>query len=136
MGLLQARVADISAPWKIESAGTWAIPDQPAASNTRKILLELGQDISDHHSRIVTLKILWAFNLILVMERGHKEALRVEFPQVAGRVYLLSEMIDKNYEIDDPVGGSLDDYRSTARLIERILDEGFETISRLSSDPA
>ena len=136
MGLLYARVAKREDPWKVESAGTWAIPGQPAASNTRKILLESKIDIGEHRSRSVTRELLYDFNLILVMEQGQKEALRAEFPEIASRVYLFSEMVAENFDLEDPIGGPLEAYRITAQTVERILNDGFDKISRLSADQA
>jgi len=136
MGLLYARVANRADPWKVESAGTWAIPGQPAASNTRKVLLESKIDIAEHRSRTVTRELLYDFNLTLVMEQGQKEALRSEFPEIASRVYRFSEMIGENFDIEDPIGGPLEAYRNTAQVIERILTEGFEKIGQLSADQA
>ena len=136
MGLLYARVAKQVDPWKVESAGTWAIPGQPAASNTRKILLESKIDLDEHRSRTVTRELLYDFNLILVMEQGQKEALRAEFPEIASRVFLFSEMVGENFDLEDPIGGPLEAYRTTAQTIERILNQGFEKISRLSADQA
>lgn len=134
MGLLRDRV-DNSPDWRIESAGTWALPDSPAAENTRLVLQSRGIDIDDHRSRGVTLEMLRDFNLILVMETGHKEALRAEFPSIANRVYLISEMAGHKYSISDPIGKPLDEYKFTAKEFEKIFEVGFECIVELSADP-
>jgi len=82
---------------------------------------------------MVTRELLQSFNLILTMEEGQKEALQIEFPELAHRVYLLSEMIGLTFNIADPVGGDLQDYRVTADEIEQIITDGFETISQLAA---
>jgi len=134
MGLLRDMVSEDPSGWRIESAGTWAIDGAPAAVNTQWVLQSRGIDISDHRSRLITADILSEFNLVLTMERGHQEALRVEFPEYANRIYLLSDLIDKKFDIEDPVAGPLVDYQDTAREIEHILTDGFEKITILSSD--
>ena len=134
MGLLRDMVSDDPTGWRIDSAGTWAIDGAPAAVNTQRVLQSRGIDISDHRSRLITEKILSEYNLVLTMERGHQEALKVEFPQFANRIYLLSELIDKKFDIEDPVAGPLVDYQDTAREIELILSDGFEKITILSDD--
>ncbi len=95
-------------------------------------MIESGWDISDHLSQIVSAELLRSFNLILTMEPGHKEALQIEFPEVARRVYLLSEMIGMTFVIIDPVGGEIDEYRVTAREIDRIISDGFDKIANLA----
>lgn len=119
--------------WQIESAGTWASEGIPAAQYTQQTLSILYKtDISDHRSRIVTRELLSSFNLILTMEKGHKEALQVEFPELAERVYLITEMVGENREIQDPIGGTVFDYRETAREMDRILTEGLDKIKNLA----
>jgi protein-tyrosine-phosphatase len=123
-----------SVDWRIESAGTWAPEGEPAAARTRQVLQAYGIDLSDHRSRPVSNALLASFNLILTMERGHKEALRAEFPALASRVYLLTEMVGQFFDIQDPIGGPLVDFEATAQEINMLLSRGFEKISRLSQD--
>jgi protein-tyrosine-phosphatase len=119
--------------WRIESAGTWAAEGIPAVQNTQLTLSALYKlDIQEHRSRCVNRELLSSFDLILTMEKGHKEALQIEFPDLAGRVYLLSEMVGEDKEIDDPIGGPLIEYRQTARELDRILTHGFEKIKHLA----
>jgi len=127
MGLFRKKVSD-QAGWQIESAGTWTIQGQPAASYTLQVLQHRGIDIYDHRSRPVNRELLAQFNLILTMESGHKEALRVEFPEFSDRIFLLSEMIGEVSNIPDPIGRSIDDFEETAGDFERIFDQGFENI--------
>lgn len=134
MGLLRNMVKNQPDMWTIESAGTWAPEGEPAAQRTQLVLRELGIDLQDHLSRQVNRGMLSQFNLILVMERGHKEALQIEFPQLAQRVYLLSEMIDANFEIQDPIGMSTSDFMQTRDEISQILTNGFGKISKLAGD--
>jgi hypothetical protein len=67
------------------------------------------------------------------METNHKEALRFEFPDLADRIYLLSEMVDRDFNIADPIGGAYSDYEKTAIEIAQILQEGFDRIVALST---
>ncbi len=130
-GLLQARVGQQAVDWRIESAGVWALGDSPAAANTQKVLLERGLDFSAHRSRPVTFELLQGFDLILAMERGHKDALQAAFPQCADRVFLLSELVGRGFDVADPVGGSLADFEETASEIDQILDQGFARLQSL-----
>ena len=78
--------------WRVESAGTWTEDGLPPM---REALIEAekrGLDISKHRSRHATRDLLAKFDLVLVMETGHKEALVTEFPELSGRIFLLSEV--------------------------------------------
>jgi protein-tyrosine-phosphatase len=118
--------------WQVESAGTWAIDGALASEGAQQVMSKRGFDLSNHRSRIVKRELLQAVDLVLTMERGHKEALRIEFPGFASRIYMLSEMIDQVRDIQDPIGGPLSEYEFTAQEIERILTQGYEKIKRLS----
>jgi len=61
--------------------------------------------------------------------------LQIEFPNRADRVFLLSEMVGANYEIEDPLGGEPSGYITTARQIETLLDRGWKEISKLARIP-
>ena len=105
---------------------------EPAATKTQLVLKERGINLGVHRSRSVTQEMLRTFNLILTMERGHKEALRAEFPEFSGRIFLLSEMVDSQRDIGDPIGGPLIDFQDAAREIDQILTQGFDKICQLA----
>src|SRR5689334_6967723 len=65
--------------WRVESAGTWTSNGLPASRAAQRAMRELNIDLSQHRTRCVTRDLLAGFDLILVMEHSHKEALRVEF---------------------------------------------------------
>lgn len=134
MGLLLSKVGEAAVDWHIESAGTWAREGLPAAQMTQQVLQERGINLLNHRSRSVSKELLSSFQLILTMEAGHKEALRAEFPEIASRVYLLNEMIDRRADIHDPIGGTLADFEDTAREIDSVLTLGFEKITRLAEE--
>lgn len=119
--------------WRVESAGTWAEGGMVASQKAQQVVASLGGDLSEHASRPVTRELLDDFDLILTMEQGHKEALCAEFPDLAPRVYRLREMVDQAGDIHDPYGSSVEDYQATAHAIARILEAGWEKISRLAS---
>ncbi len=90
--------------WQVDSAGTWALPQQTLRPETSRIAARLGVEVAGHMTRVVDQAMLNDHDLILVMESGHKEALQVEFPTSRERVFLLSEMLDGvPFDIPDPV---------------------------------
>jgi protein-tyrosine-phosphatase len=104
----------------------------PASENGQIVMRMLGLDTSSHRSRRVTREMLAAFDLILTMEAGHKEALQIEFPESAARIFMLSEMVGKKADIADPIGGPLEDYEDTARELDHLLAQGFKKIVNLA----
>ena len=134
MALFRSKVEQQPGEWRVESAGNWALEGEPAAYKSRLVLAERGLDVSEHRARSVNKELLGSFNLILTMEKGHKEAIQVEFPDVADRLYMLSEMIDQKYDIHDPIGGSIDDFRETLITLDQILTDGFDRIVHLAQD--
>jgi protein-tyrosine-phosphatase len=117
--------------WRVESAGTWAFEGEHAAAKSITLMEERGRDLRSHRSRGVTPQMLRQFDLILTMERGHKEALRAEFPEVGERTFVLTELIDEIRDIRDPMGGFLEDFKTTIRDLEDIIERGYEKILRL-----
>jgi protein-tyrosine phosphatase len=99
--------------WEVASAGTLAIEGLPVAS------------------KAVTQELIDRFDLILTMEKNQKEALTVEFPKKAKRIYLFSEMIGLVYDVPDPVGKSLVNFQNTYNEIEQTLKMGLRKIRRL-----
>ena len=118
--------------WQVESAGTWAVDGYPASSNGVTVMQDMGLDTAGHRSRRVTGEMMAKFDLILTMEAGHKEALQVEFPEVTGRIFMLSEMVGERRDIADPIGGPLQDYQETAQELDHLLSQGFRRIVSLA----
>jgi len=119
--------------WRIESAGCWAMAGMPATSNAAEAVRKLGLNLDDHRAQPVTDWLLKQFQLVLCMEMDHKSTLRRNFPEHAGKIYLLSEMSSHLQEIDDPVGQSIERYCSTIGKISQFLDAGYSRICELTN---
>lgn len=133
-GLFLAQLGEKHRDWRIESAGVAAMEGTPASQKALQILSEKGIDLSLHKARQIDRYLMEQFALILVMEQRHKQILQSQYPDFSDKVYLLSEMNGQKHEIDDPVGGTLEDYRRTAFQIEIILKSGFARIEKLAKD--
>lgn len=133
MGLLRHRLQmEGKEDWKVTSAGTWAQWERGAAQNSIQIMADEGIDIADHRSRLVDEEMLEEADLILCMEQGHAEALRTEFPQTAEKVFLLSEMVGRQYSISDPYGSPLPEYKRMAAEISNLIEKGYSRIVELA----
>ena len=122
----------LTSDWQVASAGTWARDGYPAARTSQDLLAPMGIDLSRHRSRMLQESLIKNANLILVMEKGHKEALNIEFPAYKKRIFLLSEMIGIEADVHDPVGGTVDDFRDTIQNIQELIDQGFDRIVQLA----
>ena len=121
--------------WLVDSAGTWGLEGDPAAVGSLAVMNSIGIDINDHRARRVDSELLNAYDLILTMERGHKEALCMEFPKYSSRIYMLSEMAGEKSDVEDPYGGPYSGYEQAAEDIQHFLDIGFNEIVELASNP-
>lgn len=118
--------------WVVGSAGTWGMEGHQAASGTRIALKKMGLSAEDHIARSVTREILQSFDLILTMERGHVEAMRLEFPQTANRIFLLTEMAGSRHDIQDPIGKPPSEFETTAQEMKDLLIKGMDKITQIA----
>jgi len=120
--------------WLVASAGTWTEDGQPAMSGAMVEMAKRGIDISRHRSKLVNKTMLDSYHLILTMDKNQKEALCLEFPEAAGRIYLLTEMTGEDWEVSDFDGLTMAPYDRVARDIENLVERGFEKIQRLAGE--
>ncbi len=107
----------------ISSAGT-AGGFGRAADHAVKVMARRGIDIAAHGSSPLAPERLQQADHVLVMTAGHREAVVGIAPQTADRVTLLLDGED----VDDPVGGTEEDYEACARVIERGVRARMEAI--------
>jgi protein-tyrosine-phosphatase len=118
--------------WTVRSAGTWAVAPRAASRYSIDVMDRYGYDITDHRSTMVDENHLRDADLVLTMEIGHAEALRAEFPQEAHKVFMLSEMIGRNYNIIDPYGGPIEEYERMYIGLSEVIDGGLDRIIALA----
>ena len=120
--------------WKVGSAGCWAYSKMPATPKAILAAGDFGVDLLLHESQAVSDDLLSQYSLILCMENGHVDFIKKHFNQSTEKTFLLSEMIDEIFEIDDPIGHTLEDYQKTAQQILAIIKSGFAQIQARSKD--
>lgn len=128
----QEAATDAETDWRVRSAGTWADYGQLASAYGVELMAEQGLDISKHSSRPVSQALLQEADLVLCMETGHVEGLRVEFPGQADKIYLLSEMAGRRYSISDPYGGPRSAYERMVAELSDLIDAGLPRIRELA----
>jgi protein-tyrosine phosphatase len=113
----------------IDSAGTWTTSGAPIPSRTIEDAHRFGFDVQSHKSKQVTAQLLSRYDLILVMETGHKEALRIEFPDQSKKVHMLSEVVDGLiYDIPDPFSREGEYDLDVANELHKIIKRGYKMI--------
>ena len=131
--MLQSLVAQRgeASRWQIRSAGTWTEPGRPATPLAQRVMRRRNIDLSGHRSRSIDADLLSAASIVLVMTRHHQEAIQAEFPETQHTVYLLSQLVDRSFDIEDPYGGSVDEYELCATDLQNILTDGYDRLVRL-----
>lgn len=111
--------------YNIITAGTAAIEGMPPTSEAIQAMSEQNIDVSGHKSSPLTDEMIRQADLILVMEKRHKENILGRSLRAQSKVYLLSEFgriaSEKRLvepDIPDPIGKSLDFYRKTFAVIQ------------------
>lgn len=116
--------------WLVGSAGTWTKPGLPPLPVAIQMARKYGLDIEKNTSRPISEALLSQYDLILVMEKGQKEALGTEFPGFSKRIYLLSEIADgRVYDIPDPAHFE-NEADEVIRDMLGLIRAGYEKIAR------
>ena len=117
---------------EVKSCGTATLPGLSASKPAIEVLRREGIDISAHKAVPVNSELInWA-DVILVMEEKHKEQIIEKFPQVQGKVHLLTEFANQEKkDIIDPIGKPSEVYEGVVldlkyylgEIIRRLKDE-------------
>lgn len=100
---------------EVKSAGIAAFDGDVASKNAVLALDNIGIDISNHKSHQLHRDMIDESDVILTMTRNHKDSIIARFPNSINKVYSLNDYaFGLEKDIEDPYGGSLQDYE-TAR---------------------
>ncbi len=136
-GILRHRLlqSDMAEKWTVSSSGLCAFPGDPATPFALQVLADMGIDISSHRSSRTTPYSVEEARYVLVMTRGHRTRLLKRFPDQEEKILLISDVLHLTsgsfdgssrsdpivpvlQEIPDPYGGTLEDYRQVADVID------------------
>ena len=118
------------------SAGLQAALGMPAAESARTVAAERGGDLSDHAARPLDHELLAGADWVIGMTRSHVALInRAGGADLPARLGLLGAPgqdlrgcpTPAEEEVADPIGGSLETYRTCADQLERLLD-GWEDV--------
>jgi RpiB/LacA/LacB family sugar-phosphate isomerase len=109
--------------YQVVSAGVGAMDGQPPSTHAVRALKELGIDISQQRSRVLTPELIERADYIFGMTHTHVDSINVLFPNVAEKTFLLREFdetLDEfEKDIADPIGGSYETYAYCRDQIEQ-----------------
>ncbi|MEM8962377.1 MAG: low molecular weight protein-tyrosine-phosphatase [Acidobacteriota bacterium] len=121
--LFRRRLEARGLAWRVSSGGTLAENGMSAARHSIELMRERGIDISGHRSRLVEREHIEDADLVVCMENGHKEALRVENPDQAKKIRLFASLVGSYHDIEDPYGGPRGGYETMVAEVETLVDE-------------
>lgn len=119
------------AEWIVNSAGTWTSSGRSPLPDAVEAARAHGLIIDGHRTRRLTAKMLAEADLVIVMEQGHKESIKVEFPFAREKVHLLSQVVEGiAYDIPDPLTAKEDAHQIIGDLVGMI-QSGYRKICSL-----
>ena len=109
--------------YRVVSAGLGAVDGQPPSAFAVQAMRELGVDISQQRSRMLTAEIVREADYIFGMTHSHVDTVTLLYPQVADKTFLLREFDETldpfEKDISDPIGGSYEVYLNCRDQIEQ-----------------
>lgn len=97
-----------------DSAGLLALPGNSATYLAQQVAAEHGVDLTEHKAKSVSKDFADWSDLILVMEKSHKDSLLTAFPEASGKVLLIRHFArfgSRRRNISDPYGLEYEAYR-------------------------
>jgi protein-tyrosine-phosphatase len=139
-GILKKMLQDKGAvDLEVSSAGTHGLPHAPASLFAMQVAGERGIDLSRHRSRRLTPEMIKQADLILAMSAEHLDYMNRIEGAAGHKAYLLRVFPQAEpasnkgpqggvLSIEDPIGGSPEDYERSFREIEKEIKRIFPKI--------
>jgi RpiB/LacA/LacB family sugar-phosphate isomerase len=117
------RAVNESPRFRVLSAGLGAMEGQPPSAYAIEAVKELGIDISNQRSRMLTPDLVDAADYVFGMTHSHIDTVTLLYPQAGDKTFLLREFDETldwfEKDISDPIGGSYDVYLNCRDQIEQ-----------------
>jgi len=121
----------------VTSAGIDALENFTPDQNTLEVCIKRKIFIGSHKARQLTNALLKDMDIVLCMEKIHKQRILSAFPKYINHVFLLKEYLHKdpldNVEIKDPTGKSKEHYKKCFKEIEKEVRRILPSILKVSS---
>jgi protein-tyrosine-phosphatase len=112
--------------WQVLSAGTGAGHGGAASEEAEQAVKAYGADLSRHESRPVSVQMVEEADRVYVMTPRHRKVLTEWMPEHAAKIELLEP---SGRTVEDPVGGSAEVYRASAKQIHDALEARLKEIA-------
>lgn len=134
--VLQRLCRDQGRPWSIASAGLLGHDGDPAEPEARQAMLAQGLNIDQHRARSIDPAILADSRLLICIDSGTAQALRIRFPAVADQVWSLGDLAGRKRDIPDPFRMQIGAWLTYAEEISTLLRAAMPRIRALMGDSA
>ncbi|HFI5306682.1 arsenate reductase/protein-tyrosine-phosphatase family protein [Serratia liquefaciens] len=114
---------------KIASAGIGALIGNPADTNAVTIAEKNGLSLEGHQGRQLTSNMCREYDLILVMEKKHIDAVSRLAPEARGKTMLFGHWLGQR-EIADPYRQSHEAFEFVYRLLDESAQKWADALSR------
>ncbi|WP_343070856.1 low molecular weight protein arginine phosphatase [Bacillus sp. REN10] len=112
--------------WEVKSAGIFAADGSVASEHTRHVLAEQNIPIN-HISQSISKELVHWADIILTMTVSHEQMLLSYFPELTAKTHVLKRYVTgSSGDVQDPFGGSLEQYRSTYKELDQLIDQFIE----------
>lgn len=99
----------------VMSAGIAAMAGGCPSPQAVRVMGEMGLDLVDHRSQLLTEQLVRHADVIFTMTSAHRKTLVGHWPTAAARTHLVCH---NSLDITDPIGGALEVYRLCAKHLE------------------
>lgn len=118
------------------SAGVFAKNEERASEGALSVAGEWGLDLAGHRARRLEREDIAGAELVLTMEKTHKQQVIEVAPETAGRVFTLAEYAGSELgDVQDPYHGPIETYRATARVLEDLAERAVQRFEREHGRP-
>lgn len=130
MAAAQARMiaTEMASTVAVASAGLSAAGGEEATSHAQLVTMQNAGALTEHRSVQLDDGLLAAADLVLTMTARQRDAVSRRWPAYSGRVMTLGEAAGLDVDVEDPFGGSVEDYKRTSQQLIGLLRAAWPTI--------
>ncbi|CAI2137132.1 Low molecular weight protein-tyrosine-phosphatase wzb [Serratia fonticola] len=114
---------------RIASAGLGALVGKPADLNAVEVANKYDLSLDEHKAQQLTSDMCREYDLILVMEKGHIDAVSRIAPEVRGKTMLFGHWLEQR-EIADPYRQSREAFEFVYQLLDESAQKWAKALSR------
>lgn len=123
--LLKKKIKDknIENKFLVCSSGTDAYGGEYSTYEACKVMKdEYDIDLSNHRATAIRDSKIEEMDLILCMTNSHKNRIKLMYPNLENRVFLIKEYVGLEGEVADPWGGTLSTYSACANELNTYIE--------------